>query len=120
MEENYGVLETINEQNEDTNENLIKNKNSKLVKEDKDEIKRENESFVQKNMEKEIEKGVIEAEKSYGHENVWGSWWNKELGWGYKCCFGTNKYERCLGETAKGIAVLKEYHKKTISTNVKV
>ena len=23
------------------------------------------------------------------HSSVWGSWWNKTLGWGYACCHAT-------------------------------
>ena len=28
----------------------------------------------------------------YGnHNQIWGSWWNEELGWGYACCHINDK-----------------------------
>ena len=42
------------------------------------------------------------------HKFIWGSWWNKALGWGYKCCYVTNRYGRCLGADGKALAVLEE------------
>ena len=42
------------------------------------------------------------------HKYIWGSWWNKALGWGYKCCYVTNRYGRCLGADGKALAVLEE------------
>ena len=25
------------------------------------------------------------------HSTVWGSWWNKTLGWGFACCHATSR-----------------------------
>ena len=30
------------------------------------------------------------------HFSVWGSWWNEELGWGFKCCHANDKRSYCL------------------------
>jgi pre-mRNA-processing factor SLU7 len=46
---------------------------------------------------------------SNGHSSVWGSWWNKELGWGYKCCHSDEREGVCLGEKGKKRAIVKEY-----------
>ena len=43
------------------------------------------------------------------HTNVWGSWWNKELGWGFACCHGTDRNAICLGDKGKKMAIIKEY-----------
>ena len=43
------------------------------------------------------------------HEAIWGSWWNPELGWGFKCCHQTEKDAMCLGEKGKRIALAKEF-----------
>jgi pre-mRNA-processing factor SLU7 len=43
------------------------------------------------------------------HTSVWGSWWNKQLGWGFSCCHGTDRNAICLGDKGKKIAVIKEY-----------
>ena len=45
------------------------------------------------------------------HSSVWGSWWNKTLGWGYACCHATTQNQRCLGEKGKKIALVKEFKK---------
>jgi len=31
------------------------------------------------------------------HTSTWGSWYNKTLGWGYKCCYNTDKLSYCSG-----------------------
>ena len=46
------------------------------------------------------------------HSSVWGSWWNEELGWGYKCCFSNEKQSICLGEKGKVVALRKEFQLK--------
>lgn len=46
------------------------------------------------------------------HSSVWGSWWNEELGWGYKCCFSNEKQSMCLGEKGKVVALRKEFQLK--------
>lgn len=46
------------------------------------------------------------------HSSVWGSWWNEELGWGYKCCFSNEKQSMCLGEKGKVVALRKEFQMK--------
>jgi pre-mRNA-processing factor SLU7 len=81
----------------------------KLMREDKDLLVIKEEDEIRHQMKKETESLVVKETKRGGHKNVWGSWWNKELGWGYKCCYGTNRYERCLGQNARALAVLKEY-----------
>lgn len=90
-----------------------KNVKGKLRAEDKDLIVIKEEDEIKEQMKEETEKLVVRETNRGGHKHVWGSWWNKELGWGYKCCYGTNRYERCLGENARGLAVLREYKKKT-------
>ena len=45
------------------------------------------------------------------HQSVWGSWWNKTLGWGYACCHATTRNQRCLMEKGKKMALVKEYKK---------
>ena len=40
-----------------------------------------------------------------GHSSVWGSFWHKQFGWGYKCCMSFAKYRpgdrKCRGEAGK-------------------
>lgn len=43
------------------------------------------------------------------HTSVWGSWWNKELGWGFACCHGTDRNAICMGDKGKKMAVVREY-----------
>ena len=43
------------------------------------------------------------------HTSVWGSWWNKELGWGFICCHGTDRNAICMGDKGKKMAVVREY-----------
>lgn len=43
------------------------------------------------------------------HSSVWGSWWNKELGWGFACCHGTDRNAICPGDKGKKLAIIKEY-----------
>jgi pre-mRNA-processing factor SLU7 len=43
------------------------------------------------------------------HTSVWGSWWNKELGWGFACCHGTDRNAICPGDKGKKLAIIKEY-----------
>jgi pre-mRNA-processing factor SLU7 len=43
------------------------------------------------------------------HISVWGSWWNKELGWGFACCHGTDRNAICPGDKGKKLAIIKEY-----------
>lgn len=43
------------------------------------------------------------------HTSVWGSWWNKELGWGFACCHGTDRNGNCYGDKGKKMAIIKEY-----------
>lgn len=42
------------------------------------------------------------------HTTVWGSWYNKLLGWGYACCHSTEKYSYCLGNKGKEKALAAE------------
>ena len=82
---------------------------AKLMKEDRDQIKVSNAEEVTERLKKETEAFIDKEQNRGGHSFIWGSWWNKELGWGYKCCHGVSKYERCLGEEAKALAILKQY-----------
>lgn len=44
----------------------------------------------------------MDGETNYGgHEMVWGSYWNKESGWGYKCCHSHDRNSKCLGVQGK-------------------
>eukprot|EP01017_Pseudomicrothorax_dubius_P033238 TRINITY_DN4434_c0_g1_i4.p1 TRINITY_DN4434_c0_g1~~TRINITY_DN4434_c0_g1_i4.p1 ORF type:complete len:387 (-),score=121.76 TRINITY_DN4434_c0_g1_i4:40-1200(-) len=43
------------------------------------------------------------------HTSVWGSWWSKELGWGFACCHSTKRDSRCLGDQGKKLALVREY-----------
>lgn len=43
------------------------------------------------------------------HTAVWGSWWNPELGWGFACCWQTDRLGMCLGEKGKKLALVKEF-----------
>lgn len=43
------------------------------------------------------------------HYSVWGSWWNPELGWGFACCWSTDRLGMCLGERGKKLALVKEF-----------
>ena len=47
------------------------------------------------------------------HLAVWGSWYNKYLGWGYACCFSTDKLSYCSGSKGKEKAISKEYKIRT-------
>ena len=38
---------------------------------------------------------------SGGHSTVWGSYWHKIGGWGYKCCCSFDKNSKCQGESFK-------------------
>jgi pre-mRNA-processing factor SLU7 len=42
------------------------------------------------------------------HLSVWGSWYNKLLGWGYECCYATEKDSYCLGKKGKEKALAAE------------
>jgi pre-mRNA-processing factor SLU7 len=43
------------------------------------------------------------------HLAVWGSWYNKYLGWGYSCCYSTQKMSYCLGLKGREKALAKEF-----------
>jgi pre-mRNA-processing factor SLU7 len=43
------------------------------------------------------------------HLCVWGSWYNKHLGWGYGCCFSTEKHSYCAGMRGRERALAKEF-----------
>jgi len=45
------------------------------------------------------------------HTSVWGSWWNKTLGWGYECCHSSVRDQRCKGKYGIKLALVKEYKK---------
>lgn len=30
-----------------------------------------------------------------GHTSVWGSYWHKHFGWGYRCCYSYDKNSQC-------------------------
>ena len=120
IEDKYGAMETIEEQVQlekrdhqqfsgEVNEPKTQIHASKLIREDKDELKNKEVAEAQEDLKRQTEELLAKEGARGGHDHIWGSWWNKELGWGYKCCYSTNRYERCLGEEAKRLAVLKEY-----------
>ena len=41
------------------------------------------------------------------HTSVWGSWYNPTLGWGYSCCYNTDKLSFCAGIKGKERALAK-------------
>jgi len=43
------------------------------------------------------------------HISVWGSWYNRYLGWGYICCYSTDKLSYCGGVKGKERAIAKEF-----------
>ncbi|KAM3127772.1 hypothetical protein pb186bvf_020150 [Paramecium bursaria] len=43
------------------------------------------------------------------HNQIWGSYWNEVLGWGFACCFSNKKTNECLGEKGKRQSLTKEY-----------
>ena len=43
------------------------------------------------------------------HLSVWGSWYNVHLGWGYACCFSTDKMSYCSGVKGRKKALEKEF-----------
>ena len=42
------------------------------------------------------------------HTSVWGSWYNKSLGWGYDCCHSNEKTSYCVGIKGKERALARE------------
>ena len=42
------------------------------------------------------------------HSSVWGSWYNPTLGWGYQCCYGTDKLAYCSGTKGRERALARE------------
>ena len=40
------------------------------------------------------------AKISNGHSMVWGSFWHKTGGWGYKCCYSFDKDSKCSGPSS--------------------
>lgn len=57
-----------------------------------------------------IPKSKYEEEKQFGqHTEVWGSYWNEVMGWGFACCYSNTKTEECLGEKGKRKSLTKEY-----------
>lgn len=44
-----------------------------------------------------------------GHTTVWGSFYHKSFGWGYKCCHSFDKNSNCKGERGLKEFYAKEY-----------
>ena len=42
------------------------------------------------------------------HLSVWGSWYSKYLGWGFACCYATDKFSYCPGIKGREKALAKE------------
>jgi hypothetical protein len=42
------------------------------------------------------------------HTSVWGSWYNKHLGWGYDCCHANEKSAYCVGLKGRERALARE------------
>jgi pre-mRNA-processing factor SLU7 len=53
--------------------------------------------------EKRIENSSIYSEDVHtnGHSSVWGSFYNSDFGWGYKCCYSFEKNSFCQGIDGK-------------------
>jgi pre-mRNA-processing factor SLU7 len=45
---------------------------------------------------------------SNDHTAVWGSWYNKYLGWGYDCCHANEKTAYCVGLKGRERALARE------------
>eukprot|EP00347_Sterkiella_histriomuscorum_P008276 403345699 len=43
------------------------------------------------------------------HSSVWGSYYHKLLGWGYRCCYSFVKNAKCKGEEQKKQSIRQEY-----------
>ena len=43
------------------------------------------------------------------HLSVWGSWYNTHLGWGYACCYATEKLSYCSGLKGRERAITREF-----------
>lgn len=65
---------------------------------------------ITKGMSQEVGKSrYLEDSYPSDHTSVWGSWWNRELGWGFSCCHGTDRNAVCLSDRGKKLAIVKEY-----------
>ena len=61
-------------------------------------------------------KGMLGVKSRYdednflnGHMSVWGSYWHKVLGWGYRCCLSFDRNGACKGEESKKLTIKLEY-----------
>ena len=70
----------------------------------------ENEAYCEYNPNGKIKKSVVKnINKSIypedlhinGHKHVWGSFYNDNFGWGYKCCYSFEKNSYCKGTDGK-------------------
>lgn len=69
-----------------------------------DVIVEEDEYFNHSTYQKRINTAKSRYEENVlinDHLTVWGSWYNKLLGWGYACCHATTKESFCLGTKGK-------------------
>jgi pre-mRNA-processing factor SLU7 len=48
------------------------------------------------------------------HTSVWGSWFNKYLGWGYGCCHSNEKMSFCIGIKGRERALARELKMKAL------
>ncbi|CAD8157019.1 unnamed protein product [Paramecium octaurelia] len=81
--------------------------NTKDKKEEK--LQKKGDEIVTK-IQKQIPRSKYEEDKYIGqHTQIWGSYWNEVLGWGFACCYSNQKSQECLGEKGKRQSLTKEY-----------
>ncbi|CAK89246.1 unnamed protein product (macronuclear) [Paramecium tetraurelia] len=89
----------------------LSTQSDKMNSKDKKELKlqkKEQEIVVQ--VTKQTPKSKYEEDKYIGqHTQIWGSYWNEVLGWGFACCYSNQKSQECLGEKGKRQSLTKEY-----------
>ena len=77
------------------------------------EVIEEDEYIEYKNFEHKMKKSRYEEDVYINdHTSVWGSWYNKYLGWGYACCHSSDKNSYCLGQKGKEKLLVMELKKK--------
>lgn len=56
-----------------------------------------------------IKSKYIEDLYQNAHTQVWGSYWHKHFGWGYKCCLGIDNKGSCQGKEGVEAGLKREY-----------
>lgn len=65
------------------------------VKEEKKEEEEEEKGGKVEEKQKEVKSKFEEDVYINGHTAIWGSFWSKEQGWGFKCCRSHDKEAKC-------------------------